>query len=122
MKSHFVGLATLSLLLAFVCAVLTGSPRVAADRSPHKADARNPKTRKPSAITCSSGESLPPNGDGTQDVQVVGPGTCFVFPGTYMFNNINIYNGGAGGGVLQFMDNGNIDLWAATFWWRTTAA
>ncbi len=113
MKSHFVGLATLSLLLAFVCAVLTGSPCVAADRSPHKADARNPKTRKPSAITCSSGESLPPNGDGTQDVQVVGPGTCFVFPGTYMFNNINIYNGGAGGGVLQFMDSGNIDLWAA---------
>lgn len=70
----------------------------AAKRAPHL-----------SAITCSNGESLPTGGDGTSDVQVVGPGTCYVNAGTYYYNNFNIYSGG----TLQFMDNGDTDLWAA---------
>jgi hypothetical protein len=61
-----------------------------------------------SPLVCNSG-SLPTGGDGTQDVQVVGPGICTVGPGTYYYHNFNIYNGG----TLEFIDSGNIDLWAA---------
>ncbi len=63
----------------------------------------------PAAITCNNGESLPTGGDGTTNVQVVGPGVCYVGTGTYYYGNINIYSGGS----LQFIDNGNTDLWAA---------
>src|ERR1035438_628664 len=61
-----------------------------------------------SPLVCNSG-SLPTGGDGTQDVQVVGPGICTVGPGAYYYHNFNIYSGG----TLEFMDSGNIDLWAA---------
>ncbi len=64
--------------------------------------------KKTTALTCSNGESLTAGGDGTQNVQVVGPGTCFVHAGTYGYQNINVY----GGGTLQFVDDGNTDLWA----------
>ncbi len=64
--------------------------------------------KAPSPLVCNSG-SLPTGGDGTQDVQVVGPGVCTVGMGTYYYHNFNIYNGG----TLQFLDDGNIDLWAA---------
>ena len=69
--------------------------------------AANPEKR-PAPLICNSG-SLPTGGDGTQDVHVVGPGTCFVNAGTYYYHNINIF----GGGTLQFQDNGNTDLWVA---------
>ncbi|MFZ0313304.1 MAG: G8 domain-containing protein [Candidatus Korobacteraceae bacterium] len=78
--------------------LLTGSLRAAT---------RNGES-KPGSIMCSNGESLPAGGDGSQDVQVIGPGTCFVYTGTYMYHNINVYSGG----LLQFVDNGNTDLWA----------
>jgi cell migration-inducing and hyaluronan-binding protein len=64
---------------------------------------------RPTAITCSNSESLPTGGDGSTDVQVVGPGVCFVNAGAYHYHNFNIYDGG----TLQFVDNGNTDLWAA---------
>ena len=67
------------------------------------------RAKRPGALTCSNGESLTAGGNGTQDVQVIGPGTCFVNMGTYYYHNINIYSGG----TLQFQDNGNTDLWAA---------
>ena len=42
-----------------------------------------------SPLVCNSG-SLPTGGDGTQDVQVVGPGICTVGPGAYYYHNFNI--------------------------------
>ena len=85
-------------VLLLVAVLLAGTLCSAADRA-----------KRPGALQCTNGASLPTGGDGTQDVQVVGPGTCFVNAGTYGYNNINIYNGGS----LQFVDNGNTDLWAA---------
>jgi len=67
------------------------------------------RQKRPGVLTCSNGESLTAGGDGTLNVQVVGPGTCFVNAGTYYYNNINVYSGG----TLQFQDDGNTDLWAA---------
>ncbi len=52
---------------------------------------------------------MPTGGDGTSNVQVVGPGVCYVNAGAYYYQNFNIYSGG----TLQFMDNGTTDLWAA---------
>ena len=63
--------------LLLVSILLAGTLCPAADRA------------SSSPLVCNSG-SLPTGGDGTQDVQVVGPGICTVGPGAYYYHNFNI--------------------------------
>jgi cell migration-inducing and hyaluronan-binding protein len=67
----------------------------------------------PAAETCTSG-AIPP-GDGTKDLEVIGP--CTVSGGLYQYQNVNIYKdvakgGAANGGSLTFTDaTGAINFW-----------
>src|SRR5208283_95849 len=75
--------------------------------------AANSAPRRADVITCNGGADLPPGGDGTQDVEVTadmqGNGECMVHKGAYHYHNFNIYQAG----VLQFVDDGDTELWAA---------
>lgn len=66
------------------------------------------------AVTCTSGAISP--GDGTKDLEIIGP--CTASGGLYKYQNVNIYKdvtkgGDANGGSLTFTDaTGAINFWA----------
>jgi hypothetical protein len=71
-------------------------------------------TPTPGFVTCTSGAIEA--GDGTKDLEIIGP--CTVSGGTYQYKNVNIFKdvakgGDPNGGKLTFTDSaGAVDFWA----------